>query len=186
MNNYEKDIEVLFSEKEIQNAIKRLGDEITDFYKDKNPLVLGVLKGSFMFVADLIRVLNFELEMEFIGLSSYGECTESSGEVTITVKTPDVLEGIPVYQDRHVLVVEDIVDSGNTISFLKEKIMEHSPASVKVCTLTSKPARREVDIPIDYLGFKVPNKFIVGYGMDYNGKYRNLHYIGYLKNPPSP
>jgi len=159
---------VLISQQEIAARIIQLSSEITSAYRDKNPLLIGILKGSFVFMADLVRVLDFPLEVDFIGLSSYGAGKESSGKVRVRRSPGSEVRG------RHVLVVEDIVDSGLTLAFLKDYLLEKKPASLKLCALTDKPERHRVPVNIDYLGFTVPNKFLVGYGLDWNEKYRNL------------
>jgi len=169
-------LKILITERQIKNKIKQLAKEISRDYKGKILLLIAVLKGSFMFLADLIRELSVDIEIEFIELSSYGNSTESSGEVSVIKWLTKEIE------NRDILLIEDIVDTGLTVSTLLNKIKSHKPSSVKVCSLTSKPARRETDVPIDYLGFEVPNKFIVGYGIDYNEIYRNLPEIYYLEN----
>ncbi len=167
---------ILFDRKEIETAVRRLASEISQDYRHKNPLLLGILRGSFVFLADLIRHLDFPLEVDFIGLSSYGSSTQTSGKIKVVkqLETP--------VRDRHVLVVEDIVDTGLTTAFLLDYLQKQKTASVKVCALTSKPSRREVTVNIDYLGFTVPNKFLVGYGLDANQKFRNLPDICYLED----
>ena len=165
----------LFSPEEIGAAIGRLASEITRDYRDRRPILIGVLKGSFMFMADLVRMLDFPLDVEFIRLSSYGRGTRSSGKV-------NVVQGLTSsINERHVLIIEDIVDTGLTTSFLKDYLQEQNPASLKICSLTEKPSRRQVPVPIDYLGFTVPDKFLVGYGLDYDEMFRNLPYIGFLE-----
>ena len=161
-------LKILISRDEIAKAIDRLAREIQRDYQGKQPLLISVLKGSFMFMADLIRQLDLPLELDFVRLSSYGAARESSGKVRIIqgVKTP--------VKGRDVLVIEDIVDSGITVSFLLNYLRKKQPASLKVCTLTDKPSRRRVPVPIDYRGFTVPNKFIVGYGLDCDERFRNL------------
>ena len=166
---------MLLPRAEIESAIKRLASAITRDYREKNPLLLGILKGSFMFMADLVRQLDFPLEVEFIRLSSYGSGQQTSGRVK-------VVQGLRLaVQGRHVLVVEDIVDTGITVAFLLDYLKKKKPASLKLCALTDKPSRRRVPVAIDYLGFTVPDKFLVGYGLDYNEKYRNLPDICYLE-----
>lgn len=160
---------------EIETAVQRLASEITRDYRSKNPLLIGILKGSFVFMADLVRRLDMPLEVDFVRLSSYGSGTESCGKVSISGKLNSQLEG------RHVIVVEDIIDTGLTTSYFLRYIRGRKPASVALCALTEKPARRKVDVKIDYLGFTVPNKFIVGYGIDYNERYRNLPDICYIE-----
>ena len=168
-------LKILISRDEIAKAVDRLACEIKSDYQDKQPLLIGVLKGSFVFMADLIRQLDLPLELDFIRLSSYGTARESSGKVRVVqgVKTP--------IKGRDVLVIEDIVDTGITISFLLDYLKKKQPASLKLCTLTDKPSRRRVPVPIDYRGFTVPNKFIVGYGLDLNQRFRNLPHIYILE-----
>ncbi len=159
---------ILFCREEIEATVKRLAAEIRQDYQDKHPLLIGILKGSFMFMADLIRLLNFPLEVEFIRLSSYGRGRSTPGEIK-------VVQGLrsPI-KSRDVLVIEDIVDTGLTISFLLDYLWKRKPASLKLCALTDKPSRRQTPVTIDYLGFTVPNKFIVGYGIDWDEKFRYL------------
>jgi len=165
---FQPKLKILISRDEIAKAVDRLASEIKRDYQGKQPLLIGVLKGSFMFMADLIRQLDLPLELDFIGLSSYGAARESSGRVRVAqgVKTP--------IKGRDVLVIEDIVDTGITISFLLDYLKKKQPASLKLCTLTDKPSRRRVPVSIDYRGFTVPNKFIVGYGLDCDQRFRNL------------
>jgi len=165
---FQQQLKILISRDEIAKAVSRLAREVERDYQDKQPLLIGVLKGSFMFMADLIRQLDLPLDLDFIRLSSYDAARESSGKVEVVheMKTP--------VKGRDVLVVEDIVDTGITISFLLDYIKIKQPASLKVCTLTDKPSRRRVQVPIDYRGFTVSNKFIVGYGLDCDQKFRNL------------
>ena len=165
---FQQQLKILISCDEIAKAVSRLAREIERDYQDRQPLLIGVLKGSFMFMADLIRQLDLPLDLDFIRVSSYDAARESSGKVEVVHETKT-----PV-KDRDVLVVEDIVDTGITISFLLDYIKIKQPASLKVCTLTDKPSRRRVQVPIDYRGFTVSNKFIVGYGLDCDQKFRNL------------
>lgn len=174
--NSRTELRVLLDRKEIEAAIKRLASEISQDYRNKNPLLLGILRGSFVFLADLIRHLDFPLEIDFIGLSSYGSSTQTSGKIKVMKKLET-----PV-RDRHVLVVEDIVDTGLTTAFLLAYLHRRKPASMKLCALTNKPSRRKVPVDIDYIGFTVPNKFLVGYGLDANQKFRNLPDICYLED----
>ena len=166
--------QVLFSKQIIAATVKRLAAEVSQDYRDKNPLLVGILKGSFVFMADLVRLLDFPLEVDFVKLSSYGRGRSSAGELKM-------LQGIrsPV-GGRHVLVVEDIIDTGQSLSFFMNYLSKKKPASLKLCVLTDKPSRRRVPVTIDYLGFTVPDKFIVGYGLDWDEKFRNLPYIGYI------
>ena len=161
-------IKILISRDEIAKAVDRLASEIKRDYQGKQPLLIGVLKGSFVFMADLIRQLDLPLELDFIRLSSYGAARESSGKVRVVqgIKTP--------IKGRDVLVVEDIVDTGVTVFFLLDYLKKKQPASLKLCALTDKPYRRRVPVPIDYLGLSLPNKFVVGYGLDFDQKFRNL------------
>ena len=165
---FQPQLKILISRDEIAKAIDRLVCEIKRDYQGKQPLLIGVLKGSFVFMADLIRQLDLPLELDFIRLSSYGAARESSGKVK-------VIQGVkaPV-KGRDILVVEDIVDTGITISFLLDYLRKKKPTSLKLCVLTDKPSRRRVPVPIDYLGFTVPDKFIAGYGLDFDEKFRNL------------
>ncbi|GIO09853.1 hypoxanthine phosphoribosyltransferase [Brevibacillus reuszeri] len=171
-----QDIEkILLSEKEIADKVQELGKTLAAEYRDKNPLVICVLKGAVVFMADLIRHMDIPCEMDFMAVSSYGSGTESSGMVKI-LKDLDAS-----VQNRHVLVVEDIMDSGLTLSRLLELLRHREAASVKVVTLLNKPERRKVDLSPDYSGYDIPDEFVVGYGLDYSEKYRNLPYIGVLK-----
>ena len=157
-------------------VVNRLAAEIRRDYQDKSPLLIGILKGSFVFMADLVRQLNFPLEVDFIRLSSYGRGKESSGEVRVVQGLRSPVRG------RHVLVVEDIVDSGLTTSFLLDYLKGKKPASLKLCTLTEKPDRRQVPVVIDYLGLTVPDEFLIGYGLDWDEKFRNLPDICILED----
>lgn len=165
---------VLFSEDEIKQVVARLAAEIKQDYQGKQPLLIGVLKGSFVFMADLIRQLQLPVEVDFVKLSSYGAGKETSGKVKVVqgLKTP--------IKERDVLVVEDIVDTGLTLSFLLDYLRKKKPASLKLCALTDKPSRRQVPVTINYLGFTVPDKFIVGYGIDWNEKFRYLPDICFI------
>lgn len=160
--------QILIARQEIEAAITRLAAEIRQDYQDKHPLLIGVLKGSFMFMADLIRSLDFPLEVEFIRVSSYGRNKESSGKICVVQGLRSQIKG------RDVLVIEDIIDTGLTISFLLDYLHKKKPASLKLCVLTDKPSRRQVPVAIDYLGFTVPDKFLVGYGLDWDEKFRYL------------
>jgi hypoxanthine phosphoribosyltransferase len=163
-----RQLKILISHKEIAEAVNRLAREIERDYQGKQPLLIGVLKGSFVFMADLIRQLDLPLELDFVRLASYGAGRESSGKVRLVQQPRTPID------NRDVLVVEDIVDTGVTTSFLLHYLKKKKPASLKLCALTDKPSRRRVRVPIDYLGFTVPNKFIVGYGLDCDEKYRHL------------
>jgi hypoxanthine phosphoribosyltransferase len=169
-------LEVLFTPGDIESAVARLAQEIRQDYRDKNPILLGVLKGCFVFMADLVRALDIPLEIEFVSLSSYGQGRiESSGKI-------QVIQGLRrSVRDRHVVVVEDIVDTGITGDFVLRYLRRRRPASIRVCALFDKGARRRVDVPIDYLGFSVPDRFVVGYGLDYDERYRYLSGLYCLK-----
>ena len=159
---------VLIGQQEIAARINQLSLEIRETYQDQNPLLVGILKGSFVFMADLVRVLAIPLEVEFIRLSSYGQRTESSGKVKVVQGLRSPVKG------RDVLIVEDIIDSGLTVTYLLDYLRKKKPASLRLCTLTDKPARHQVPVKIDYLGFTVPDRFLVGYGLDWDEKYRYL------------
>lgn len=168
----------LFSKVQIAERVATLGRQITSDYESKRLTVLIVLKGSYIFAADLVRHIDLPLNTEFIGLRSYGDRTTSSGVVQITMDVKHPLAG------EDVLIVEDIVDSGLTLAYLSKNLATRAPASLKLAALLHKPSRTKVEVPIEYLGFEVPDKFVVGYGLDYAGKYRNIPEIGYLDPPP--
>lgn len=169
------ELQILHTRQEIEATVERLAAEIRQDYQDKCPLLIGVLKGSFVFMADLIRLLNFPLEVEFIRLSSYGRSRSTPGKLK-------VVQGLHTQiKDRDVLVVEDIVDTGHSMAFLTDYLRKKKPASLKLCALTDKPSRRQVPVTIDYLGFTVPDKFIVGYGLDWDERFRHLPDICYLE-----
>lgn len=172
----EPKLSVLFTRQEIDATVRRLAAEVSHDYLDRYPLLIGILKGSFMFMADLIRLLAFPLEVEFINLSSYGRGRESSGKVKVVQGLRTKIEG------RHVLVIEDIVDTGLTTAFLLDYLRKKKPASLRLCTLTDKPSRRQIPVDIDYLGFTLPDRFIIGYGLDWDEKYRNLPDICVLED----
>ena len=167
---------VLIDEATLQKRVRELANAIETDYVDKEDLLLiCVLKGGYMFLADLSRALQRPHELDFMAISSYGKSTESSGAVQIIMdlKAPIV--------DRHVLIVEDIIDSGRTLHYLRRTLLARAPASLRICILLSKPARREVDVPVEYTGFEIPAEFVVGYGLDFAEKYRNLPFIAVLK-----
>ena len=168
--------EIVLSESQIEEKVRELGSEITNDYFDKSPIVVGTLKGSAIFLADLIRSIDLQLSIDFIAVSSYGSEMKSSGVVKILYDMKTSIEG------RDVLLVDDIVDTGLTLAYLMENLSTRHPKSLKVCTLLDKKGARkpEVDLKMDYVGFEVPNRFLVGYGLDYDEKYRNLPYIGVL------
>ena len=170
-------LEVLLSEQRIQDRVKELGTEITRDYAGRNPLLIGVLKGACFFLTDLLRAIDTRVGIEFMAISSYGASTRTSGEVRI-LKDLDV----PV-EGRDLIVVEDIVDTGLTLSYLLANLKSRGAASVKLVALLDKFERREREVEIDYLGFQIPDHFVVGYGLDFAERYRNLPFIAVLKNP---
>lgn len=166
---------VLFTEEQIAEKIQELGSQITKDFAGKNPLIISVLRGSFIFMADLVRAIEIPCEVDFLSVSSYGSGTVSSGKVSM-------IQGLDVdIKDRHVIVVEDILDSGRTLSYLMETLRERGAASISLCTFLDKPERRVVPVHVDYCGFQVPDEFIVGYGLDYAQRFRNLPFVGILK-----
>ena len=172
----EKDIlKVLISEEELKARVTEMGEELYNRFEGKNPIFLGVLKGSVMFMADLMRACQLQSDIEFIAVSSYANATESSGRVKINYDLQQDITG------RHLIIVEDILDSGNTLAFLKEYFLTKGAASITIVTLLDKPARRAKAIYADLVGFTVPDEFVVGYGLDYAQRYRNVPYIGILK-----
>ncbi|MBQ6646586.1 MAG: hypoxanthine phosphoribosyltransferase [Clostridia bacterium] len=166
---------ILLSRQQIKQKVEQLGKTITETYRGKNPLMICVLKGSIVFFADLIREIDTPVEVETMTASSYGAATVSSGVVSVVSKLDEKI------RDRDVILVEDIIDSGRTIAFIKEDMLKKGVRSLKVCALLDKPSRRVADIKPDYLGFEVPDAFVVGYGLDYDQKYRNFPEIGVLK-----
>lgn len=174
-NIAETKLRLLFAREEIARTVDRLASEISRDYLDKTPLLIGVLTGSFIFLADLARHLDFPLEIDFVGLSSYGRGTESMGKVKMERALHTSITG------RDVLVVEDIVDTGLTTSYLLDYLRRKKPASLKLCALADKPSRRQIPVTIDYLGFTVPDEFLVGYGLDCDQKFRNLPDISYFE-----
>lgn len=171
-----KDIaEVLFSEADIENKVQELADEINADYIGKDLVVVGILKGAVLFMSDLLKKINVPLEIDFMDVSSYGNQTVSTGEVKIIKDLDNSVI------DKDILIVEDIIDTGMTLSYLKSNLLQRGAKSVKIVTLLDKEVRREKSVDIDYRGFIVPDYFVVGYGIDYAEHYRNLPYIGYLK-----
>lgn len=168
-------IEVLISEEEIDARIKEIGEKISKEYEGKEVHLIGVLKGSVFFICELAKRITVPVTLDFMSVSSYGSDTKSSGVVKIVKDLDESL------LDKHVIVIEDIVDSGNTLSYLLEMLNDRKPASLKLCTLLDKPARRVKPVHVDYTGFQIPDEFIVGYGLDYDQRYRNLPYIGVVK-----
>ena len=161
-------LKVLITREEIERKVAELADELRRDYQDKHPLLIGILKGSFVFMSDLIRKLNIPVEIDFVRLSSYGAGKEPSDKIK-------QVQGVKTsIRDRHVLVIEDIVDRGRTVRFLLDYLGRRKPASLKLCTMFAKPSRRVTEVPIDYLGFTVPDTFVVGYGLDLDEKFRHL------------
>ena len=167
--------ELLLSEEQIQKRVAELGRQITEDYRGKEIVLVGVLKGAIVFFIDLARHIEGDVKMDFISCSSYGSSTVSSGVVRILKDLDRPVEG------KHVIVVEDIVDTGTTLSYLLENLQSRKAASVRLCSLLNKPDRRKVDVYVDYEGFVIPDEFVIGYGLDYDEKYRQLPYIGILK-----
>jgi hypoxanthine phosphoribosyltransferase len=167
--------EVLVDEETLRNRVAELGEEISRDYAGRDLLLIGVLKGAVFFMADLMRHLTVPCEIDFMAISSYGASTDSSGVVRILKDLDINIEG------REVLVVEDIIDSGLTLSYLMRNLTARRPATLEVCALLTKPDRREIDVPVRYVGFEIPNRFVVGYGLDLAERYRNLPYVGVLQ-----
>ncbi|MBQ9333934.1 MAG: hypoxanthine phosphoribosyltransferase [Lachnospiraceae bacterium] len=168
-------VEIMLTEDEVDNRIREIGEQISKDYAGKTVHLICVLKGGSFFMTELAKRITVPVSLDFMSVSSYGGSTKSSGVVRIVKDLDEPLEG------KDVLVVEDIVDSGRTLSYLLEMLRDRKPASVKLCTLLDKPERRVVDVNVDYTGFQIPDEFVVGYGLDYDQKYRNLPYIGVVK-----
>jgi hypoxanthine phosphoribosyltransferase len=166
--------EILVDEVSLKNRVAELGEEISRDYQGRDLLLIGVLKGAVFFMADLMRHLTVPCEIDFMAISSYGASTDSSGVVRILKDLDINIEG------REVLVVEDIIDSGLTLSYLMRNLEAREPASLQVCALMTKPERRQIDVPVRYIGFEIPNRFVIGYGLDFAERYRNLPYVGVL------
>jgi hypoxanthine phosphoribosyltransferase len=166
--------EVLIDQEALQRRIAELGEEISADYTGRDLLLVGVLKGAVFFMADLMRGLAIPCEIDFMAISSYGDSTDSSGVVRILKDLDINIEG------RDVLVVEDIIDSGLTLSYLMRNLEAREPASLEICALLTKPERREIEVPVRYVGFEIPNRFVIGYGLDFGERYRNLPYVGVL------
>lgn len=169
-------VDILISEQDVRSRIAELGQEITNFYQHKNihtPLVVvGLLRGSFMFMADLVREIHLPVEIDFMTTSSYGNAMNSNHDVRISKDLDGDIKG------KHVLIVEDIIDTGYTLQKVRDILNLREPSSLTICTLLDKPSRREVDVPVDWVGFTIPDEFVVGYGIDYAQRHRNLSYIG--------
>src|SRR6184192_4809030 len=172
--------EVLIEADALQRRIAELGEEISADYAGRDLLLVGVLKGAVFFMADLMRNLTIPCEIDFMAISSYGDSTDSSGVVRILKDLDINIEG------RDVLVVEDIIDSGLTLSYLLRNLESREPASLEICALLTKPGRREIDVPVRYTGFEIPNRFVIGYGLDFGERYRNLPYVAVLSDDALP
>ncbi len=171
-----KDVErILYTEEELRRRVKELGAQITADYAGRRPILASVLRGSYIFMADLTRAIDLDVTVDFMAVSSYGAGTVSSGQVEIKKDLSDTIEG------RDLIIVEDILDSGNTLYYLMDVLRVRRPASIRICALMDKPERRTKPISADYVGFTIPDAFIVGYGLDYAERYRNLPYVGVLK-----
>ncbi len=170
--------EILVQQDELAHRVDVLGEQISSDYAGRSLLLVGVLKGAMFFLSDLMRRLDVDCEVDFMAVASYGSSTDSSGVVRILKDLDAPIEG------RDVLIIEDIVDSGLTLSYLLRTLRAREPASVEVCALLTKPERRKVDLPIRYTGFEIPNKFVIGYGLDHAERYRNLPYVAALEGPP--
>jgi hypoxanthine phosphoribosyltransferase len=172
----EEKLQILISSEQIRARIAELGAQITEDYRGRDLTVIGVLNGCFVFLADLVRQIDLPMTTDFLGLASYGAATSSSGVVAFTKDLSGPIE------NKHVLIVEDIIDTGLTMDYLMDNFATRKPASVKVCSLLSKPARRQVEAQLDYLGFTIEDRFVVGYGLDFDGKYRNLPHIAVVSD----
>ncbi len=170
-----KEIKVHITEEEVENRIKELGEEISALYGEEAVCLICILKGSVFFTCELAKRITSPVEVEFMSVSSYGSGTSSSGVVRIVQDLQSSIEG------KHVLVIEDIIDSGRTLNYLLENLKTRNPKSLRLCTLLDKPDRRVVEVPVDYVGFVIPDQFVVGYGLDYDQRYRNLPYIGFAE-----
>jgi len=164
----------IVTQEEMRARIKELGKQIATDYAGKDLVLVGVLKGAYAFYADLARAIRIPMRVDFLIVTSYGSQSKTSGKVKVITELTEDVKG------KDVLLVEDIVDSGLTVQYLTKTLAKHKPRSIKVCTLLSKPERRSIDVPLDYVGLKIPNKYVVGYGLDYQQKYRNLHYLAEL------
>ncbi|MDD2431555.1 MAG: hypoxanthine phosphoribosyltransferase [Firmicutes bacterium] len=166
---------IIISQEQLENRVQELGKQLTKDYQDKQLIVIGILRGATIFLADLVREIDLQMEIDFMAVSSYGLATKSSGVVRIIKDLESTIAG------RDVLIVEDIVDSGLTLKYIVENLQSRKPNSIEICTLLDKPARRVEGIDVKYNGFVIPDEFVVGYGLDYAERYRNLPYIGVLK-----
>jgi hypoxanthine phosphoribosyltransferase len=176
MSMYDDVEKILITQDELAERVKSLAAEMNAVYSDEDlPLLICILKGAFMFLGDLVRHLKFRHEIDFMEISSYGASTKSSGVVRILLDLATSIEG------RHVVIVEDIVDTGHTLHYILRNLKTRHPASLRVATLLNKPSRREIEVPVDFVGFVVPNEFVMGYGLDYAEQYRNIPFVGVLK-----
>lgn len=166
--------EILLEEQAIQDRVAEIGKTLTADFRDRSPLFVCILRGAAVFHADLVRHIELPLQVDYLAVSSYGSSTKSSGQVRFTKDLEESIEG------RDVILVEDIVDTGLTLRYLLDNLSNRQPASLHVCTFLSKPSRRKIEVPVDYQGFEVPDRFVVGYGLDFNQKYRNLPYVAAL------
>ncbi len=172
-----EEVKVLLSQKQIHERIEQIAAQITQDYHGRSPICIGVLKGAFIFMADLVRKIDLPLRTDFLTVSSYGDTTKSSGIVRMLSDLSKPVE------DEDLIIIEDIVDTGRTLHYLIENLRTRNPRSIRTCALLHKPELKEVDVQIDYIGFTIPNHFVIGYGLDAAQKYRNLDYIGYFPNP---
>ena len=171
-----EEIKVLIDEQKLQTRIEEIADQIQKEYKGKELILICILKGSIFFTVDLAKRITGDVKIEFIRVSSYNDGTESSGEIKMKLDLKDSIQG------KDVIVIEDIIDTGRTLSYLIEYLKMKKPNSVKLCALLDKPDRRTIDVKVDYTGFQIPDKFVVGYGLDFDEKYRNLPYVGYIES----
>lgn len=170
-----EDVKVLINEEQLQKRVNEIAKQIEEEYKGKEIILICILKGSVFFTVDLAKRINGDVKLEFIRVSSYNDGTESSGEIKMKLDLKDSIQG------KNVIVIEDIIDTGRTLSYLVEYLKMKKPESVKLCALLDKPDRRVVEVKVDYTGFQIPDKFVIGYGLDFDEKYRNLPYVGYIE-----
>lgn len=171
--NY-SEVDVLFGTEEVKRRVRELGQQITEDFSGEKVIAIGILKGAFIFMADLVRNIDLPVEIEFMAVSSYGKAAASSGEVRIMKDLDCSIEG------ENIIIIEDIIDTGLTLKYIKEILLKRQPKSLKICCMLDKPSRRSTEIAVDYIGYSIPDHFVVGYGLDYSGRYRSLPYIGIL------
>lgn len=171
--NY-SEVEVLISAEELETRVQELGRQISQDFAGEKIIAVGILKGAFIFMADLVRNINLPVEIEFMAVSSYGKSAASSGEVRILKDLDCSIEG------KNIIIIEDIIDTGLTLKYIREILLKRQPRNLKMCCMLDKPSRRQAEIDIDYIGYSIPDHFVVGYGLDYSGRYRSLPYIGVL------